>query len=58
MTRGVVGNRNLNKVLQQLINPPSEEKTELVRGDSILRTGYQTKRGTPWSAEGWRCAIA
>ncbi len=39
MTRGVVGTRNLNKVLQQLINPSSEEKTELVRGDSILRTG-------------------
>ena len=39
MTRGVVGTRNLNKVLQQLINPPSEEKAELARGDSILRTG-------------------
>ena len=37
MTRGVVGTRNLNKVLQELINPPSEDKTELVRGDSILR---------------------
>ena len=39
MTRGVVGTRNLNKVLQQLINPPGPEKTELVRGDSILRVG-------------------
>ncbi len=38
MTRGLVGTRNLNKVLQQLINPPSEYKEELVRGDSILRT--------------------
>ncbi|MDJ0596100.1 MAG: ATP-dependent RecD-like DNA helicase [Pleurocapsa sp. MO_226.B13] len=38
MTRGLVGTRNLNKVLQQLINPPSEDKEELVRGDSILRT--------------------
>ena len=37
MTRGVIGTRNLNKILQQLINPPSEEKTELVRGDNILR---------------------
>ena len=37
MTRGLIGTRNLNKVLQQLINPPSEEKTDLVRGDSILR---------------------
>ena len=39
MTRGLIGTRNLNKVLQELINPPSEEKTELVRGDNILRTG-------------------
>nr|MDJ0572007.1 ATP-dependent RecD-like DNA helicase [Pleurocapsa sp. MO_192.B19] len=39
MTRGLIGTRNLNKVLQQLINPPSEAKAELVRGDSILRTG-------------------
>ncbi|MEL6439114.1 MAG: ATP-dependent RecD-like DNA helicase [Cyanobacteria bacterium J06621_8] len=39
MTRGLVGTRNLNRVLQQLINPPSEDKQELVRGDSILRTG-------------------
>jgi exodeoxyribonuclease V alpha subunit len=39
MTRGIVGTRNLNKVLQQLINPPAEHKAELVRGDSILRTG-------------------
>ncbi len=37
MTRGLIGTRNLNKVLQQLINPSSEEKSELVRGDSILR---------------------
>ena len=39
MTRGVVGTRNLNRVLQELINPPAEGKDELVRGDSILRTG-------------------
>ncbi len=39
MTRGLVGTRNLNQVLQQLINPTAEDKEELVRGDSILRTG-------------------
>ena len=39
MTRGVVGTRNLNKVLQQLINPPGEDQEELARGDSILRIG-------------------
>jgi exodeoxyribonuclease V alpha subunit len=33
----LIGTRNLNKVLQQLINPPSEAKAELVKGDSILR---------------------
>ncbi|WP_319423475.1 hypothetical protein [Pleurocapsa sp. FMAR1] len=37
MTKGLIGTRNLNKVLQQLINPPAEDKAELVRGDSILR---------------------
>ena len=36
-----MGTRNLNKVLQQLINPPSEAKEELVRGDSILRVSDQ-----------------
>ncbi len=39
MTRGLVGTSNLNKVLQQLINPKSEEKAELIIGDSILRVG-------------------
>lgn len=39
MTRGEVGTRNLNKVLQALINPPSPEKPQLVRGDMILRVG-------------------
>ncbi len=32
MARGLVGTRNLNKVLQQLINPPSLEKIEITRG--------------------------
>ncbi len=39
MTRGVVGTRNLNQVLQQLINPPSPNKVELVRGGMTLRVG-------------------
>jgi ATP-dependent exoDNAse (exonuclease V) alpha subunit len=39
MTRGLVGTFNLNKVLQQLINPAASDKAELARGDSILRTG-------------------
>jgi exodeoxyribonuclease V alpha subunit len=39
MTRGVVGTRNLNQVLQQLINPPSPNKVELVRGGITLRVG-------------------
>ncbi len=39
MTRGVVGTRHLNTVLQQLINPPSPTKAELVRGGMTLRVG-------------------
>ncbi len=39
MTRGMVGTRNLNKVLQELINPPSPEKAELVRVGTTLRVG-------------------
>jgi exodeoxyribonuclease V alpha subunit len=39
MTRGVIGTRNLNGVLQQLINPPAPEKVEINRGGIILRVG-------------------
>lgn len=39
MTRGEVGTRNLNAVLQQLINPPNSGKAELVRGGMTLRVG-------------------
>ena len=39
MTRGDVGTRNLNKVLQELINPPGPDKAQLTRGDMILRVG-------------------
>jgi exodeoxyribonuclease V alpha subunit len=39
MTRGEVGTRNLNRVLQELINPPQYSKPELTRGGMILRVG-------------------
>jgi exodeoxyribonuclease V alpha subunit len=39
MTRGVVGTRNFNQVLQQLINPPSPDKPEITRGGNTLRVG-------------------
>ncbi|MEH2151735.1 SF1B family DNA helicase RecD2, partial [Nostoc sp.] len=39
MTRGVIGTRNLNTVLQQLINPPSPSKVEINRGGNLLREG-------------------
>jgi exodeoxyribonuclease V alpha subunit len=39
MTRGIVGTRNLNQVLQQLLNPPHPAKPELNRGGGILRVG-------------------
>jgi ATP-dependent exoDNAse (exonuclease V) alpha subunit len=39
MTRGVVGTRNLNGVLQQLLNPPSPNKAEISRGGMVFREG-------------------
>ena len=39
MTRAETGTRNLNQVLQQLVNPPHSEKAEFVRGSSVLRVG-------------------
>jgi exodeoxyribonuclease V alpha subunit len=39
MTRGEVGTRNLNKVLQELINPPCASKAEIVYGGVTLRFG-------------------
>ncbi|HBB33624.1 MAG TPA: ATP-dependent RecD-like DNA helicase [Cyanobacteria bacterium UBA9273] len=39
MVRGIVGTRNLNRVLQQLINPPAPDKVEIVRGGMTLRVG-------------------
>ena len=38
-TRGEVGTRQLNTVLQQVLNPPAAGKMELARGGSILRVG-------------------
>jgi exodeoxyribonuclease V alpha subunit len=39
MTRGEVGTRHLNQELQALINPPSTDKAEVVRGGTTLRVG-------------------
>lgn len=39
MTRGEVGTRNLNMVLQQILNPASYGKAEIVRGGMTLRVG-------------------
>lgn len=39
MVRGDVGTRNLNEVLQQLLNPASVEKGEIRRGGMTLRVG-------------------
>ena len=38
-TRGEVGTRQLNAMLQQVLNPPAPGKVELVRGGSTLRVG-------------------
>ncbi len=39
MTRGEVGTRNLNAVLQELLNRPCQGKAELFRGGVKLRVG-------------------
>jgi exodeoxyribonuclease V alpha subunit len=39
MTRGDVGTRHLNQVLQELINPPNARQAELTRGGMTLRVG-------------------
>ena len=37
MTRGLVGTRNLNQVLQQLLNPPSPDKSEVTAMGKTIR---------------------
>lgn len=39
MTRGAIGTRNLNSILQQLMNPASAAKAELTRSGITLRVG-------------------
>lgn len=39
MYRGIAGVDNLNKMLQQLFNPPSEKKREVPYGDVVYRSG-------------------
>ena len=39
MQRGIIGTRNLNKVVQQLLNPPNPLKAEINRGSNIFRVG-------------------
>src|SRR5438874_1918616 len=38
-TRGEVGTRQLNAMLQQVLNPPAPGKVEIVRGGNTLRVG-------------------
>ncbi len=39
MTRGSLGTANLNKVIQQTVNPPSDNKAQLQVGERIFRVG-------------------
>ncbi len=39
MTKGLVGTRNLNQVLQQLLNPPHPEKLEVTAMGKTIRIG-------------------
>ena len=39
MQRGIIGTHNLNKVVQELLNPPNPLKAEINRGSNIFRVG-------------------
>ena len=39
MRKGLLGVERLNRILQEYLNPPSEEKAEKTFGDSIFRVG-------------------
>lgn len=39
MHRGLIGAQRLNQELQQVLNPPSPQKSELMRGSRLLRQG-------------------
>ena len=39
VTKGQTGTRNLNAILQKLLNPPSRHKAEIVRGGLMVRVG-------------------
>lgn len=39
MRKGLLGVERLNRILQEYLNPPSDEKTEKTFGDSIFRVG-------------------
>ena len=39
MQRGIIGTRNLNKVVQELLNPPHSLKAEINRGSNLFRVG-------------------
>ncbi len=52
--KGYLGNENMNRVLQELLNPPSSDKTEISIGDKVIRVGdkvMHTKNNynIPWS---------
>jgi len=39
MKKGTLGVEQLNKIMQKYLNPPAEEKEEVVRGDHTFRVG-------------------
>jgi len=39
MQRGTIGTRNLNQVVQALLNPPHPDKADIQRGTTIFRVG-------------------
>lgn len=57
MRKGALGVSNLNKILQQYLNPKSDKKREKLQGDVVFREGdkiMQTKNNyqMPWEIRG------
>jgi exodeoxyribonuclease V alpha subunit len=62
MKKGILGVTNLNKVLQQFLNPPDDRKREKLSGDNVFREGdkvMQIKNNyqQPWEIRGARGVV-
>lgn len=58
--KGICGTENLNRLLQERLNPPSAQKSEFRRGDVVFRTGDKVMQirnnyELSWSDRGKEC---